>query len=791
MRSPGRMIWSQLDDTKSIHSICTLTTIGPYHLEQANLPFGWSSMMHLYPTTRGQALELGFLDGLTGSEPETLLESRIAALQGRYPQALECAQNLFATSDSIEIKCWALMVRDICLNAAGRMDQNRELYSHYLKLEQFSQPQPTLALQCVRSLIDADQFELALGLLMRLSDLTPTLPRSDQQLLVTRAQKLRADILRKTGRKSEALSQLNEAIDSYSEFSDCLSFEDAKKNHSTFLLLETKRRLLDSLYFSSIEDRNFETARVALKVAEAIDPHCARIHLMMAELEFHSGNTESARNAYWRALELGSLDVGHISAKLRQIGLQAPASAQKTAESRHLEVATSGIASPFYISSQPPVMQAFKSHLEAVESSTRTHPLTRTLGSFIDLRAPVPESPLLSWTPWFCFQAFSEELTPYFETLTLQRAVVSEFRTELFRALADSMDIDEEQIINWASLQTLFSRSDRTHEVENSWNNRASLSELQKAMLARLLSSLGFFSDSLALLDFPTAKPSDAIERSYLLVSRHFIESIQQRSAFKNPSEATQAILASIPDAPETLRMKFSLALNSTVLAGQRKLADQVIHWREVTHGFMELIEESVNFNDFEKNLLKSRYYRAVSYAPFVTGDRKMLAEDQVLCEEHALKAQATTERQSILKRENMFPMLESSARILSFLGEYKRAREYMERIVNEVDPYDSKAWLQVGEYREKGNEHAEALQAYLRSAELGCPLGRLAWFKAGRAAEKVGKKDLARYCYFESLKKWPTGKTPYLRISALREIPNDSLALWANSVVSRLEGKP
>jgi predicted TPR repeat methyltransferase len=88
-----------------------------------------------------------------------------------------------------------------------------------------------------------------------------------------------------------------------------------------------------------------------------------------------------------------------------------------------------------------------------------------------------------------------------------------------------------------------------------------------------------------------------------------------------------------------------------------------------------------------------------------------------------------------------------------------------MEEIVQRVDPYDAKAWLQVGDVRQKGGDLTGAHDAFRRAAGIGAPHAHIAWFRAGRCLERSGEPRAAMEHYLRSLECWPDGLSPARRI--------------------------
>lgn len=133
--------------------------------------------------------------------------------------------------------------------------------------------------------------------------------------------------------------------------------------------------------------------------------------------------------------------------------------------------------------------------------------------------------------------------------------------------------------------------------------------------------------------------------------------------------------------------------------------------------------------------------------------------------------------------------MLESMARIFDYLGESKLALKFMEEIIYKVDAQDAKAWIQVGEAREKNGDLEKALEAFQIAVELGVPLGGIACYRAGRTCEKLEDFKEAKHYYLRSLKFCPKGLSPLNRLKAiLKKLDDPYLENWTEINLNNLK---
>jgi Tfp pilus assembly protein PilF len=578
-----------------------------------------------------------------------------------------------------------------------------------------------------------------------------------------------------------AVSELWRALEIFDKYD--LNFSTLKTREE-FLLCETARRVLESGFRFEF---NIQSANSAffLNKAFGIDPYCHRLHLLQARYFEANGATEEAYSSYLKCLQTGTLHVQFVNAKLETLA--------KSSAEKHAFLSQAKQLGPYdqeQISEKnfdPTVIHYNESSMEAADFNQQlyhritAHSSFNKFTPFFTLQEPTEKAPIFTKTPLLLYDSLKENELPWFQTLTCQRAMVDPFRKELVLSHLAMADVTPQSLAQLSSFGQFSSASENGSLVADLFHNRHTLGSLKKAHLGRLLAALGFFSEALEVLTLKD--DSNSLEDTYLQTGRIFVEgAIAQSSSLNNAViDQSLSVFNSLDNSEESLRMRFSLALNAVVYAGQRKEIALCETWTAIASGLINEIQESGRFSDFEKSLLTSRYYRGVSYLPFVRKQLDVLASDSALCEQFALQAKPQTAKEEILYQENLFPMLESTARIASFLGRNDDAFERMKKIVTDVDPEDSKAWLQVGEYQQKRGDINSAHISYLTAASKACPLGRVAWYKAGYTAELLEKDDFAEHCYLQSLSHWPTGKSPLLRLAVLGKKSNSGLDLWAN----------
>ena len=273
-----------------------------------------------------------------------------------------------------------------------------------------------------------------------------------------------------------------------------------------------------------------------------------------------------------------------------------------------------------------------------------------------------------------------------------------------------------------------------------------------------------------------------SFEDEYSFCTKLFFENIWDRSKLEEDLEFAYNKLS---NSSMSLRLRLNLTIISMVYYGQKSNICSLKYWRDRGFQALEKIQECKEFKRFEKELLTSRFYRASSYYPYLIGDHSLLISEAELCENYARNLTPASSREELLKMDNLYPMLESMSRIYFQVGEKNKALSLMEEIILKVDPYDSKAWLQVGDMKEKLGMVEKAKEAFQMAANLGTPLGGLIWFIMGRISEKTDDIEWAKYSYMRSLKFNPKGISPLKR---LKVISNDSyINAWCDKSLKNL----
>jgi tetratricopeptide (TPR) repeat protein len=219
---------------------------------------------------------------------------------------------------------------------------------------------------------------------------------------------------------------------------------------------------------------------------------------------------------------------------------------------------------------------------------------------------------------------------------------------------------------------------------------------------------------------------------------------------------------------PQFLEFKFNLGINIIVTACQSKCTDVALVYEETVNRAFQGLMESDHLSDFSRNILISRFYRGISYCPYIRKNNESLIEMAELCESHARQAVASNEIEKIIRIENICPMLETTGRIYEHVGNLSRAQNHLEELVYQVEPADLKMWMQLGDFYFKTGQEDRSMQAYLKAENCQAPHLKILFFKMGLLAERLGQRELAIESYQKCLVVEPSGRSPRERLNTL-----------------------
>ncbi len=201
-----------------------------------------------------------------------------------------------------------------------------------------------------------------------------------------------------------------------------------------------------------------------------------------------------------------------------------------------------------------------------------------------------------------------------------------------------------------------------------------------------------------------------------------------------------------------------------------------------------EITAMQSHMDKFGYDLLLSRYYRAASFAPMLAGEHHRVREEMDIAERLARSLEPDSQRERILKLENLHPLLESRTKEALWLGDLELAEARARELVDTIDPYDPKPRIELGEVLLKRGKVAEAAEAYTLAAQLGPPGTAIAWFMAGQCYEHLEQPLRACHCYLAAHTADPLGISALRRLHSLaQQSGRTTLAGWAQRSLEAL----
>lgn len=385
------------------------------------------------------------------------------------------------------------------------------------------------------------------------------------------------------------------------------------------------------------------------------------------------------------------------------------------------------------------------------------------LRPFIDL-GPLARGPLYARGVEEYWRAFIEPKLPQF---ALQRTLPSPFRSQLVRETGEPRYEVRDPRHLPASLQT-----ERWKMMCDALDHWGDLSMRARCGLAALMHSLCLYEPVLELVSSPEADTCTddpcAIELAYWRESARYVLGLPQRVAdYRSADLSAFELIARNP--PVSAQAAFNAAVK--VFVHKAKIGAPVAELGRWAKLLERVLADAVARSDaFTGTLLTSRYYRAMGFLPQKRKDRAGVVRMMDLAEHHARAMKPATSAEELRHLENLHPVLESRTKEALWLGDSGLALARARQVVD-LDPYDSKAWVELGEVYMRRREWESAAEAYVVAAMLGPPASAVGRYMAGVCFREIGKDFLAAFLFKETLEVDPLGISPRDQIRMLPDI--------------------
>ena len=307
-----------------------------------------------------------------------------------------------------------------------------------------------------------------------------------------------------------------------------------------------------------------------------------------------------------------------------------------------------------------------------------------------------------------------------------------------------------------------------------------------RALVLLALIALGFYRTVVELTDqYPPGDVSAAEDEALIAYARATARYILHLD-YGQPYDISEFQLLA-EHAPEGSMVRANALLHMVVQAARdARDAKAVAWWARVA--LREITAMEPHMDKFGYDLLVSRYYRGASFAPQLAGDRARVREEMDIAERLARSLEPANEQERVLKLENLHPLLESRVKEALWLDEPELAEARARELVTDIDPYDPKPRIELGEVLIKRGKIVEAAEVYVSAAHLGPPGTAIAWFMAGQCYEHLEDPLRACDCYLAAHTADPLGTSPLRRLAPLaKRVGRLPLAEWAERSLDEL----
>jgi tetratricopeptide (TPR) repeat protein len=386
---------------------------------------------------------------------------------------------------------------------------------------------------------------------------------------------------------------------------------------------------------------------------------------------------------------------------------------------------------------------------------------TWLLRPYLDL-GPCQAGPLHTLAVEEYWRAFIDLDSPHFVS---QRALPPGFRLQLAKEAGEPYVFTHPSELG-EGLRTARWRA--LCDALRAWDG---LSGETKCRLALLLHGMCLYRPLLTLipshLSVCEASPCD-VDLAFLRASAGFMDGLRHRTA-----EYAHADLSVFED----------IALNAHQATVRFNAVAIVFVHKAKTHAPLpDLSQWAMHFenalslaiagaDDFTKDLFTSRFFRGLGFLPQRRGDKKEVLRIMDLAESHALRMRPATPAQRILYRENLHALMESRTKEALWLEDKEQALDRALKVI-EVDPLDSKAWMERGDVHFHRKELQEAAQAYATAAMLGPPASAAGRHMAAVCFRELGQDLLASLFFRDTLEIDQLGISPREEIRDLPDLP-------------------
>lgn len=357
-----------------------------------------------------------------------------------------------------------------------------------------------------------------------------------------------------------------------------------------------------------------------------------------------------------------------------------------------------------------------------------------------------------------------------------QRAMHPAFRVALAAEAGAAYALDDPRRLP-ARLRT--PRWERLCAALDDWRGASSS---RQARLVGLLNALCLYEAAMALAPSRGVRAADphVVARAFGCALARYLRNLPERVA--QYDDADMSVFVDIAsNAPHAPDIAFNAAARVFVhLAKTGASLDDLETWGARWKSAHARVTRDASA--FAADLMTSRFHRGYAFLPQRRGDRAGVAALMDAAEKLARGLAPKDAGEDLLRRENLHALMESRTKEAMWLGDLDLAHARAQEVV-QVDPYDAKAWTELGQARFARRQWRAASEAFLAAATLGPPATALARHMAGMCFLNLGEHVAAGFLFNEALAHDPLGVSPRLRIESAPDAPPlDALKVWSRA---------
>ncbi len=531
---------------------------------------------------------------------------------------------------------------------------------------------------------------------------------------------------------------------------------EAAAPEDAMVLLESRRRLVDRRLEIAVRRGDDDGRDAALAEGLALDPTCVKIRMQAAQAHQRSGRHDEALDGFLHAARLGPHGTGfallqaadcaraaghaELARVLAERAFRAAPRSARTAELLTGVLESEGDA---------PIAGVVRRVARRVpERPWENNWLFQMYGAYFNLSES--HSPALyARLPGIAHESAAAGAAP---GITFQRLMPPAFRANLVResgltdfAVKHPADLPErlrtpawEQLCAWTA-----GFPGDTPE--------------RQLLTASLLFRLGF---GALVQELVPARPAAELSGAPELLLHHWRDLVRYVGSVGRGVAAptTSFDIGLHPDCP--VRLRFVVAVFAVVYhARETKDVAEAVAWRDRGRAALDELLADPATTPLDRLMLESRYYRSVTYVPFLQRDERRLTDEMERAEVLARRIRAATPYEEFLRRENLRACLESRSKEAIGFGHHDLAHARTEEVVA-IDPYEPKSHIERAESLARRGEHRAAADSYLRAARLGPHSTATSYALAGECFDRAGLPGPAEDCFVQSLRVDPYAVT-------------------------------